>query len=661
MVEPKQKPASKPVLTADKARIPRTAMRAAWLRTREGTRQLLAKDYRDGQYQDAAAREEHAADEVFSLTKSAAGAALRGGKKLAQQAAQKRRTEKVDGKAKQTAGQVTGTDTQPTTVAPGNPEARNTASSPYYNRRNRQRQPTRKPSTSPATQMASRQVRPTEAAYLHQSRLRHDSLARFQVTTRQKAQPRPVPLPKTASSTATGTARATTAQTKAAKIVQHAKQAARATGKTAQETVKRVADMVMAGLKALWAAAHTMVAAIAAGGTVAMLVVVIICMIALVIGSGFGIFFTAESAGDGMSLADAITRLNGEYQDRLEEIEADHPHDRLEITSNDGSYAIAWQDVLALFAARTSGAEDGAPVAVLDKENLDRLREIMWDMNEITWEIETQTHEVENAPVNDVVSDITADVTAADMAGADSDTRTASASESSGAEEPLTATTTNTADSDATDSGTDNSRENEDGPATTTVTETVLILTLHHKTAEEMREEYRFNARQDEYLTLLSAEDVAPLWADLLGGFAMGEMSGEILTPGADATLADGALQWPLPVAGTITSPQGYRTDPITGETSYHSGTDIAVPEGTPILAAADGIVTIANALDSWGGSYGYYVKLDHGGGLTTLYAHCSSICVTVGQQVQAGEVIAYVGRTGRVTGPHLHFEVRTE
>lgn len=642
MVEPKQKPAGKPVHTAEPARIPRTAMRAAWLRTREGTRQLLAEDYRDGQYQDAVAREEHAVDEVFSLTESAAGAALRGGKKLAQQAAQKRRTEKADGKAEQTAGQATGTDTQPTTVAPGNPETRNTASSPHYNRRNRQRQPTRKPSTSPATQMASRQMRPTEAADLHQSRLRHDSLARFQVTTRQKAQPRPVPLPKTAPSAATGTARATTAQTKAAKIVQHAKQAARAAGKTAQETVKRVADMVMAGLKALWAVAHTMVAAIAAGGTVAVLVVVIICMIALVIGSGFGIFFAAESAGDGMSLADAITRLNGEYQDRLEEIETDHPHDRLEITSNDGSYAIAWQDVLAVFAAHTSGAEDGAPVAYLDEANLERMRQIMWDMNEVTWEVETQTHEVEAA--------IAADAAAEE----DSDTATASVSESRGSEGTPAATASDTAEP-----GTDHSDENEDGPGTTTVTETVLILTLHHKTAEEMREEYRFNARQNEYLTLLSAENVAPLWADLLGGFAMGELGGEVLTPGSDTTLADGALQWPLPVAGTITSPQGYRTDPITGETSYHSGTDIAVPEGTPILAAADGTVTVANALDSWGGSYGYYVKLDHGGGLTTLYAHCSSICVTAGQQVKAGEVIAYVGQTGRATGPHLHFEVR--
>lgn len=108
------------------------------------------------------------------------------------------------------------------------------------------------------------------------------------------------------------------------------------------------------------------------------------------------------------------------------------------------------------------------------------------------------------------------------------------------------------------------------------------------------------------------------------------------MTPGMDTVFADGVLQWPLPIAGTITSPQGYRTDPITGEISYHSGTDIAAPEGTPILAAADGTVTIANATDSWGGSYGYYVKIDHGSGLTTLYAHCSQYLCYSGA---AGEI----------------------
>ena len=620
MTDPKQKPAGKPVHTADKARLPRTAMRAVWLRTREGTRRLVAEERRDGPYQEAAAQEERAVNVAGSVAEAAAGAAWRGGKRLAQQAAQKRRLEKAAGRAEQTAERTMDMDTRPTTAVPGNPDSRNTAASPYYKRRNRQSQPARRRSTAFPTQIGRNQVRQAEAADPHQSRLRHDSLARFQVTIRRKAQPQQAPLPKTVSAAGKKSPKAVLAQTRAAKTVQRAKQTAQAAGSAAKKT----ADAVMAGLKTLWAATHTLVLAIATGGACAVLVVVIVCMIALVIGSGFGIFFAAESAGDSMSLADAITQLNSEYQDRLEEIENDHPHDRLAITSNDGSYAIAWQDVLAVFAARTSGAEDGAPVAYLDEANLERLRQIMWDMNEITWEVETQTHEVETTPPTDITAD-----TAAATTEEDSDT-------------------------------TDDSDENEDGPATTTVTETVLILTLHHKTAEEMREEYRFNPRQDEYLTLLSAEDVAPLWADLLGGFDTGELSGEVLTPGSDTTLADGALQWPLPVAGTITSPQGYRTDPITGETSYHSGTDIAVPVGTPILAAADGTVTVANALDSWGGSYGYYVKLDHGSGLTTLYAHCSSICVAAGQQVKAGEVIAYVGHTGRATGPHLHFEVHT-
>ena len=590
MVEPKQKPAGKPVHTADKARIPRTAMRAAWLRTREGTRRLTAKEQQDGQYREAASLEERAADTAVSAAETAAGGALRGGKRLAQRVAQNR--QKARGEKPVQA--------QATPLAAEEPNVLYTKQKSYYaGQEVRQDQRTKPPATRIAVTGGA------QSQDARQSRLRHDSQARFQVTTRQKAKPRPVPLPKTTASAASKARAAATAQTKAAKVMHHAKQAAQAAGTTA----KKVADVVMAGLKALWAATQTLAAAIAAGGTTALLVIVVLCMVAMVAGSAFGIFFAAEPTGDGISVAQAITELNEEYQERLQEIESEEEYDRQEIESNDGSYAIAWQDVLAVFAARTSGAEDGASVAYLDEENLERLRQIMWDMNEITWEVETQTHEVETTPATDT---------------------------------------------------TDDADENEDDPGTSTVTETVLILTLHHKTADEMREEYRFNARQDEYLTLLLAEDTTALWGDLLGGFAMGELGGEILTPGSDTTLGGGALQWPLPVAGTITSPQGYRTDPITGEVSYHSGTDIAAPEGTPILAAADGTVTIANALDSWGGSYGYHVKLDHGGGLTTLYAHCSSICVTAGQQVTAGQVIAYVGQTGRATGPHLHFEVHS-
>ena len=209
-------------------------------------------------------------------------------------------------------------------------------------------------------------------------------------------------------------------------------------------------------------------------------------------------------------------------------------------------------------------------------------------------------------------------------------------------------------ESTANDSGAESQESNE--ADTTTITQTVLTIHLTHKTPEEMQTAYNFTARQAEYLPLLQDPEYETLWAELLGGFAAG--SSEILMPDTTHT-PTGTLQWPLPIPGSITSPFGYRTDPLTGETSYHDGTDIAVPESTPILADADGTVTVANALDSWGGSYGYYVQIDHSSGLQTLYAHCSQICVTQGQQVQAGQVIAYVGHTGRATGNHLHFEVR--
>ena len=120
-----------------------------------------------------------------------------------------------------------------------------------------------------------------------------------------------------------------------------------------------------------------------------------------------------------------------------------------------------------------------------------------------------------------------------------------------------------------------------------------------------------------------------------------------------------GIFEWPLPGDFSITSPFGYRTDPITGEASFHDGVDISAPEGTAILAAADGVVVTANRTDSWGGSYGYYVKIRHDETYETLYAHCSEVLVKAGQEVEQGDVIALVGSTGNSTGNHLHFEVR--
>lgn len=104
-----------------------------------------------------------------------------------------------------------------------------------------------------------------------------------------------------------------------------------------------------------------------------------------------------------------------------------------------------------------------------------------------------------------------------------------------------------------------------------------------------------------------------------------------------------------------VTSEFGYRRDPFTGEAAGHNGMDLAVPTGAAIHAALAGTVITAQ----YNASYGYYVHIDHGGGLSTLYAHCSQLLVQAGQGVQAGEVIARSGSTGRSTGPHLHFEVR--
>ena len=106
-----------------------------------------------------------------------------------------------------------------------------------------------------------------------------------------------------------------------------------------------------------------------------------------------------------------------------------------------------------------------------------------------------------------------------------------------------------------------------------------------------------------------------------------------------------------LPVAGTISSPYGYRINPITGASELHDGVDIAAPAGSPVAAPLAGTVTFAG----WNGGYGNQVTLNHGG-FTTFYAHMSSILASVGQLLQAGQVLGLVGSTGMSTGPHLHW-----
>ena len=379
-------------------------------------------------------------------------------------------------------------------------------------------------------------------------------------------------------------------QTYAQKIRFAAKKVAGGTGRTAV-AVRSAIRNFLAGL-------HSLTAVLAAGASFSLSIVIIISLVAFVSGSAYGIFFAANAPNAAsVTVREAVETLTAEYRDRLEEISETVQHDRQDITAIDDVYYIRWQDVLAVFSSYVAGSEQGAPVAALTENQVDKLRKIMWAMNAVDYSTRAETAVIETTDKN--------------------------------------------------------------GKATTTeITETVLVIELTHKTPNEMALDYHFTVRQNTYLQLLQDPQYEELWAELLGGFAQG--GGELMDPDSTRT-PTGTLQWPLPVAGAITSQFGHRVDPITGEVSSHTGTDIACAEGTPILAAADGTVTVANGLDSWGGSYGYYIQIDHGGGLETLYAHCSSICVATGQQVQAGQVIGYVGHTGRVTGNHLHLEVRID
>ena len=363
----------------------------------------------------------------------------------------------------------------------------------------------------------------------------------------------------------------------------------------AASNTRRTVTAVRSAIRHFLASLHRLVAAIAVGISVALSIIIVISLVAFVSGSAYGIFFAADAPNAAsVTVREAVETLTEEYRDRLEEISDTVQYDRQDITANDDVYYIRWQDVLAVFSSYVSGNEQGAPVAALTEEQVDKLRETMWAMNAVDYATRAETAVIETT--------------------------------------------------------------DEDGnPTTTEITETVLVIELTHKTPDEMAADYHFTTRQNSYLQLLQDPQYEELWTELLSGFAQG--GGELMNPDSTRT-PTGTLQWPLPVAGTITSQFGHRVDPITGEVSSHTGTDIACAEGTPILAAADGTVTVANSLDSWGGSYGYYIQIDHGGGLETLYAHCSSICVATDQQVQAGQVIGYVGHTGRATGSHLHLEV---
>lgn len=562
MKEIKTKPeGGKPKLMDKAAKVPKTAMKDLWLKSKEKSiSELKETPFASQRGESSNAPANSAGDQMLSgietTVKKGTNLTYQGGKKLAQTTTRKIKEKREISHTLSEVKNAGGKAAETAKNAASKIRTKNTAAKAV------------KGKPQKAVKTASRSMKSVKQG------------AKGIKTAQRTA--------KTAQQTAKATAKAT----------QKAAQAAKATAKAAVTGAKAAVKATAAAVKATIAAVKGLIAAIAAGGWVAVVIILLICLIALVIGSCFGLFFGSDSTGTGTSVTQAVSTLNGEYMAHMQEIEAANPHDRQEITSNDGVLSINWEDVLAVFSSKVTGAEDGAQVASLDDAQVQQLRDIMWEMNAVSSSTRTESHEVEVTEVD------------------------------------------------------------EDGKETTrteTVTETILEITITHKTPEEMARRYGFNFRQNEYLALMSEPENQNLWAELLGGFVSG--GGQIMDPNTDWE-GTGIFQWPLPQSYTITSWFGYREDPFTGEIAYHSGTDIGAPGGTPILAAADGTVTIANAIDSWGGGYGYHIKINHNNALDTLYAHCSSICVTAGQEVKQGEVIGYVGTTGNSTGNHLHFEV---
>ena len=543
--ENKQKPRNRtPKSTA--GTIPKAALKAAWIKTKEQTRTAAREN-------DTDPRQQEPTDLAGSAAEQSASFVLRQGRKLAETQTRQHRQKEAAARA-HAAGERG--------VSPKQAECGTLPDAAQRPRRGADLPRQRAKEKVVTAKTAPRDIRGVTQSQ-RQLRIAANETVRS-VTTQARM------------------------QTHAQKIRFAAQKVAGGTGRTAVA--------VRSAIRNFLADLHSLTAILAAGAGAALGIVIVISLVAFVSGSAYGIFFAANAPNAAsVTVREAVETLTAEYRDRLEEISDTVQHDRQDITANDDVYYIRWQDVLAVFSSYVTGSEQGAPVAALTENQVDKLREIMWAMNAVDYSTYPETTTIETT--------------------------------------------------------------DEDGnPTTTEITETVLVIKLTHKTPDEMAADYHFTTRQNTYLQLLQDPQYEELWAELLGGFAQG--GGELMSP--DSTrIPTGTLQWPLPVAGTITSQFGHRVDPITGEVSSHTGTDIACAEGTPILAAADGIVTVANGLDSWGGSYGYYIQIDHGGGLETLYAHCSSICVTTGQQVQAGQVIGYVGHTGRATGSHLHWEVR--
>ena len=276
---------------------------------------------------------------------------------------------------------------------------------------------------------------------------------------------------KTAEQTVRTTVKTTQAAAKTAqktaqataKAAKTAAQTARAAAKATAAGIKAAVKATAAAVKAIIAGTKALIAAIAAGGWIAVVVIIVICLIGLIIGSCFGIFFSGEDSGTGQTMRQAVQEINADYQSQIDTTRANITYDELEMS---GSRAV-WPEVLAVYAVKTTTDPDNPQeVATVDDSKKAILKDIFWRMNEISSRTESKTEEV-----------IT-----------------------------------------ETDDGHGNIVE-----TATTVTRTYLYITVSHKTAEEMADNFNFTADQRKQLSELLDEENRRLWSAVLYGIYSGD------------------------------------------------------------------------------------------------------------------------------------------
>lgn len=276
---------------------------------------------------------------------------------------------------------------------------------------------------------------------------------------------------KTAEQTARTTIKTTQAAAKTAqktaqataKAAKTAAQTACATAKATAAGIKAAVKATTAAVKAIIAGTKALIAAIAAGGWVAVVIILVICVIGLIVGSCFGIFFSGEDSGTGQTMRQAVQEINADYQSQIDTTRANLTYDELEMS---GSRAV-WPEVLAVYAVKaTTDPDDPQEVATVDDSKKAILKDIFWRMNEISSRTESKTEKV-----------IT-----------------------------------------ETDDGHGNIVE-----TATTVTRTYLYITVSHKTAEEMADNFNFTADQRKQLSELLDEENRRLWSAVLYGIYSGD------------------------------------------------------------------------------------------------------------------------------------------